>query len=68
MQPVKAKKVASEGISLLDVSVWMANYQMENDRKFIIEHPQRARSWYRPNLQELQAKPEVHCSPFDQCQ
>lgn len=68
MKPEKAKTLAEDGISLLDVSVWMANFQMDNGRKFIIEHPARAQSWNRPNLQALGGKPGVSRSTFDMCQ
>ena len=56
MDPEVAMHKLHEAVKMLDFAVWLAEWQMEKGRAFYLEHPQTAKSWSRPSLQQLAAK------------
>jgi hypothetical protein len=55
------------GVRLLDVAVWIATEQVNNNRFYIIEHPRGAASWKRPNVVALKKLAPTFMTDFDQC-
>jgi hypothetical protein len=58
---------AAAGVRLLDISMWIAEYQMRNNRAFCFEHPADAESWVRPKVVSIREMPGVMTARFDMC-
>jgi hypothetical protein len=56
IEPQKLKAWAIEGVHLLNVAIWLCKYQWHNNRKFILEHPAKAKSWQRQDRGALRVK------------
>lgn len=63
MDPEERLQKLRDGLVLLDFAVWCAMLQVQGGRKYVFEHPFKAKSWKRQNLVALQG----HVSLFDQC-
>ena len=68
IEPVKLEKQCTEAAWLLDVAIWIAKYQHENGRKFILEHPAGAKGWQREEMKDLMSLAGVTQVVMDQCQ
>ena len=68
MDKSEREKGLNESIKMLDFAVWLATWQHQQSKGFYLEHPQGAKSWSRPNVKELMAKPGVFTCTFDECQ
>eukprot|EP00959_Pyramimonas_sp_CCMP1952_P324512 6792237-Pyramimonas_sp.AAC.1 len=67
MDHVKCEEKVRKGLVFLDFSIWAMLFQHKHKRGFIFEHPDKASSWTRGNLQRLAAMDGVYCAEFDQC-
>ena len=66
-QPKVVAAEEEEGLRHLRFSILIAKLQHRNGRGFLFEHPKRATSWKRPELQQLRDEPGVYAVDVDLC-
>ena len=67
MDPARWHKKWDEGVHHVDISMTGASLQLKKKKKFMYEHPERAKSWELPQVKAVRAHPSVLAVEFDQC-
>ena len=57
----------AEGIQLIQYAIELAELQLSQGRRFLLENPLTAESWDLPQLKKLLQRLECHQAVFDQC-